>query len=232
MNRRPVITIDGPAGAGKSTISRMLAERLSFIYLDTGALYRAVALRLREQRWDGREDSLTALCRNIRVEMRKVGNRLRVFVEGDDVTEKIRSEEIGLQASRVSAFPEVREMLLSVQREAAAGGGVVAEGRDMGSVVFPDAEVKFFLDASAGERAERRYLELTARGEAVCRRDIEEDLLMRDRQDRGRSIAPLVIPSDAVIIDSTDKTISEIIDIMLSAIEKWGQPSGARNKIP
>src|SRR4030042_1812242 len=182
MNRRPVVTIDGPAGAGKSTISRLLAERLSFIYLETGALYRAVALRLRSQGWDGREDSLAALCRNIRVEMRKVGDRLRVFTEEDDVTEKIRSEEIGLQASRVSAVPAVREMLLSVQKEAAAGGGVVAEGRDMGSVVFPDAEVKFFLDASAEERAKRRYLELTAKGEAVHQRDIEEDLLLRDRQ--------------------------------------------------
>ncbi len=225
MDRKPVITIDGPAGAGKSTISKLLAERLSFIYLDTGALYRAVALRLRSQGWDGKVDNLTALCRNMRVEIRKVGDRLRVFADEDDVTEKIRSEEIGLEASRVSAVPAVREILLSVQREAAAGGGIVAEGRDMGSVVFPDAEVKFFLDASAEERAKRRHLELTARGDAVRRRDIEEDLRLRDRQDRGRLIAPLVIPPDAIVIDSTNKTISQVVDIMLSAIEQSGQLS-------
>lgn len=230
MDRKPVITIDGPAGAGKSTISKLLAERLSFIYLDTGALYRAVALKLRSQGWDGKVDSLTALCRNMRVEIRKVGDRLRIFADEDDVTEKIRSEEIGLQASRVSAVAEVREILLSVQREAAADGGVVAEGRDMGSVVFPDAEVKFFLDASAEERAKRRHLELTARGDAVRRQDVEEDLLLRDRQDRGRLVAPLVIPSDAIVIDSTDKTISQVVDIMFSAIEKSGHLPTLHNK--
>jgi len=230
MNRKPVVTIDGPAGAGKSTIGRMIAERLSFIYLDTGALYRAVALGLREQGWDGREDSLITLCRNLRVEMRQAGDRLRVFVDGDDVTGRIRSEEIGLQASRVSALPAVREMLLAVQRGAAAGGGVVAEGRDMGSVVFPDAEFKFFLDAAAGERANRRYLELTARGDEVDRRNIKADLLLRDRQDRGRTIAPLVIPPDAIVIDSTDKTISQVVDIMLGEIEKAGKLPGLNNK--
>jgi len=221
MKKRPVITIDGPAGAGKSTIGRILAERLSFIYLDTGALYRAMAYRLNSKGWDGTEESLIKLCRRIKVEMRKVTGRLRVFADGEDVTQRIRTEEIGLLASRVSASPVVREVLLSVQRALAVEGGLVAEGRDMGSVVFPDAEVKFFLEASARERASRRYLELTER-DTVCLQEIEDDLLRRDSQDRNRLIAPLIIPPDAVIIDSTDKTISQVVGIMLSAIENSG----------
>ena len=200
MKKRPVITIDGPAGAGKSTISRILAERLSFIYLDTGALYRAMAYRLNSEGWDGMEESLIKLCRRIKVEMRKVTGHLHVFADGEDVTQRIRTEEIGLLASRVSAAPAVREVLLSVQRAMAVEGGLVA---------------------SARERASRRYLELTER-DAVCLQEIEDDLLRRDSQDRNRPIAPLIIPPDAVIIDSTDKTISQVVGIMLSAIENSG----------
>lgn len=225
MKRKPVVTIDGPGGGGKSTIGRQLAERLCFIYLDTGALYRAVAYSLIRNMYSGDEKDLVGMCRSMNVELRNIGCQLRVFVDAEDVTGKIRTEEIGILASKVSAVPVVRETLLSIQRDIAADGGVVAEGRDMGTVVFPKAEIKFFLDASIKERAKRRYLELIGRGELTELRDVECDLIFRDRQDRERTVAPLCVPDDAVIVDSTDKTIPQVIDIMMGIIEKiWPHP--------
>jgi cytidylate kinase len=219
MNNKPVITIDGPAGAGKSTISRQLAERLCFIYLDTGALYRAVAFTLIRRGFSGNERHIKGLYQDMKVTVKNREGQLHVFVDDEDVTGKLRTEEIGLLASRVSAMPVVREALLSVQRDIAKDGGVVAEGRDMGTIVFPDAEIKFFLDASVKERAERRHRELLGKGEFPCLRDVEGDILLRDRQDRERSIAPLRQSDDAVVIDSTDKTISQVVDIMMGIID-------------
>jgi cytidylate kinase len=219
MNNKPVITIDGPAGAGKSTISRQLAERLCFIYLDTGALYRAVAFTLIRRGFSGNERHIKGLYQDMKVTVKNREGQLHVFVDDEDVTGKLRTEEIGLLASRVSAMSVVREALLSIQRDIAKDGGVVAEGRDMGTIVFPEAEVKFFLDASAKERARRRHCELLGRGEFLSLRDVESDILLRDRQDRERSIAPLRPSHDAVVIDSTDKTISQVVDIMMGIIE-------------
>ncbi len=225
MKHNPVVTIDGPAGAGKSTISRQLAERLCFIYLDTGALYRAVAYNLIRNRDSDNEKGLVGMCRDMHVELKSMAGQLHVFVDAEDVTGKIRTEEIGILASKISAVPAVREALLSIQRDIAVDGGVVAEGRDMGTVVFPEAEIKFFLDASVKERATRRYLELIGRGELTDMQDVECDLILRDRQDRERAVAPLRVPRDAVIVDSTDKTIPQVIDIMMGIIEKiWPHP--------
>ena len=225
MKHRPIVTIDGPSGAGKSTISRQLAERLGFTYLDTGALYRAVAYTLNGKGYSGNETDLAALCGDMNVELKMVAGQLHVFADAEDVTAKIRTEEMGILASKVSAVPVVREALLSIQRDIAANGGIVAEGRDMGTVVFPEAEVKFFLDASVKERAGRRYLELIGRGESASLEDVENDMIMRDRQDRERAVAPLRTPDNAEIIDSTNKTIPQVVDIMMGIIEKrWPHP--------
>ena len=222
MDRKPVITIDGPAGAGKSTVSRELARRLAFLYLDTGALYRALAYGLMLRNYSGDERELASLCRDVRVGLENRDGRLRVFVEGEDVTDKIRDESIGILASTVSASPVVRGALLSLQRDIAADGGIVAEGRDTGTVVFPGAEVKFFLDASVEERAERRYRELLGKAQPASLQEVRRDIILRDRQDRERAVAPLRIPCDAQLVDTTGKTISQVIDVMMDIIANAG----------
>ncbi len=220
MKRRLVITIDGPAGAGKSTISKLLASRLSYVCLETGALYRAEAYRLRSAGWSGDSERVGQSEGDLKIVLEREKGSTRVILDGRDITEIIRSEEIGLMASTISAIPKIREKLLPLQRKLAAEGGVVAEGRDMGSVVFPDADVKFYLDASIEERVNRRYREMRSKGVSIRREEIENDMLFRDSQDSGRSISPLVVPTDAVVVDSSNQSITEVVDFMIAVIER------------
>jgi cytidylate kinase len=221
MNRNLVITIDGPAGAGKSTVSKTLAEEISYVYLDTGALYRAVAYRARQDAVMSNDvEGLSRLCGKITIKVKPVGTNVRIIVDGDDVTDKIRTEEMGFFASQISAVPVVRERLLSLQQEIGRTGGVVAEGRDMGTVVFPHADIKFYLIADVTERARRRYRELIERGENVEFTEIQRSLSARDQQDSERSVAPLMAAEDAIIIDSTSLDITGVVSAMKRIISE------------
>lgn len=221
MKKRLVITVDGPAGAGKSTVTKILARRLSYVYLDTGAFYRAFAYKVAEERVSADdEERLSDLCERINVSLKSVNSDIRFLVNDEDVTEKIRTQEIGMLASKVSAVPIVRKALLSVQREAGKSGGIVAEGRDMGTVVFPDADFKFFLDASVAERSRRRFAELVKNGESTDFEKVKRDLIVRDRQDRERRVAPLKPSESSIIIDSTDMSIIDVVERMMMRIIK------------
>lgn len=219
MEIRKIITIDGPAGAGKSTLSKAVAKKLGYIYLDTGALYRALAYKaLRVKISIDDQSALSDLCSSTKVSLKYVDDQLKVYVDGEDVGEKIRTEAVGLAASKISTYSVVRKSLLNLQREVGAQGGLVAEGRDMGSVVFPKADYKFYLDASREERTKRRYKEIVAKGNMSEYQAIQKDMLARDRQDEQRKLAPLKVPDGAVIIDSTDLSVQEVVEKVTSYI--------------
>jgi CMP/dCMP kinase len=218
---RLVIAIDGPSGAGKSTAARLLADRLGYLYIDTGAMYRAIGWQAKHEGIDlSDEAGLTDLCARSIVTIKKDNNDPRFYVNGFDVTEKIRTPEMGMVASAVSKSPAVRARLLKLQRDLGKNGRVVMDGRDIGTVVFPDADVKFFLDASAEERGKRRFLELKAKGIDVDCSQITREIIARDKQDSGRDIAPLKKADDALLIDSTALNIAETVEKMLLIIKK------------
>jgi len=211
-----VIAIDGPSGAGKSTIAKELAKRLGFSYLDTGALYRAVALALRGKgiEPEDSDDKLKAVLIYARVNF--VDGK--VFLNKKDVSEEIRTTEIGHYSSVFSARKVVRDFLLDIQRNAALNDNIVAEGRDMTTVVFPDAWKKFYLDASLDERAKRRYLQLKDKGTNITEHEAEKDVAERDTRDSSRDIAPLRKADDAVHIDSSVITAGEVLENILKSI--------------
>lgn len=231
------VAIDGPAGAGKGTVARGLAERLGYLLLDTGALYRAVALAASRAGLGWDEDAaIAALARGIaderrilipdagvpssRSAARRGGSGMRVLLDGEDVSDAIRTPEMSLGASRVSAIPGVRQALLAMQRQAGEAGGVVLEGRDIGTVVFPDAEVKFFLTAPPEIRAKRRFDELSARGSEVSFEETLADVLRRDKADTERAVAPLRKADDAIVIDSAHRAPDDIIEEMAREVER------------
>lgn len=218
-----VVAIDGPAGAGKSTVARGLATRLGYMFLDSGALYRSVALiaKRRQLAWsDG--GSLGAMARSLGITFARGGDGIRVLVEGADVTQEIRAAEISEGASQVSAHPEVRAALLDVQRRVAAVSSVVAEGRDIGTVVFPAAQAKFFLVAKPETRARRRTLELETAGRRAVFEEVLAEMLSRDARDSGRAVAPLRRAEDAIEIDSSDAAPDEVIERMAAVVRERG----------
>lgn len=214
--REPVITIDGPAGAGKTTAARALAQRLGFRLLDTGAMYRAIAWSVARAGL-GAEDT-PELRRHLAALVLEVDDE-RVRVDGEDVTEALRTPAISALTSRLSALPVVRAKVVPLQRELARRGGVVLEGRDTGTVVCPDAEVKFYLDAELGERARRRLAELRSRGIAADFETVLAEIRARDAQDATRALAPLQRATDAVAIDTTALTVEQVVERMLRVIE-------------
>ncbi|HEU5188864.1 MAG TPA: (d)CMP kinase [Methylomirabilota bacterium] len=215
--REPVITIDGPAGAGKSTAARALARRLGFRLLDTGAMYRALAWAVREA---GLAPDDTPALRAVLDATTVALDGERVLVNGRDVTGEIRSPVIGELTSVLTMLRAVREKMTPMQRALAADGGVVLEGRDTGSVVCPDADVKFYLDATLEARARRRREELAERGLALDLDRVREEVARRDRQDMGRAIAPLVRPADAVVVDTTGLDGAEVLERLMDAVER------------
>ncbi len=223
MSSAPVITVDGPSGAGKGTISHLLSDALGWHFLDSGALYRVVgqACLIEGVSWDDHA-AVSEIARHLDVSFTLAENgEVLVAYRGTDVSRVIRTEEGGKGASTVAAIPDVRTALLARQREFRRAPGLVADGRDMGTVVFPDAPLKFFLTASAQERARRRYQQLLAKGESVSLPRLLEAIEERDARDRCRSVSPLVPAEDAIVVDSTDTSIAQVFEqVMVKVKEK------------
>ena len=209
----PVITVDGPSGAGKGTLCQALANEFGWQLLDSGAIYRVLALAALHHHVDiHSEDALVPLAANLDVRFVPEGNILKVILEGEDVSNQIRTETVGNTASQAATFPRVREALLRRQRAFRTLPGLIADGRDMGTVVFPDAPVKIFLDASATERAHRRMKQLQEKGFDVNFERLLTEIEERDYRDRNRSVAPLIAAKDALVLDSTSMSIEEVIE--------------------
>ncbi|MGE4404552.1 (d)CMP kinase [Pseudomonas sp.] len=217
----PVITIDGPSGSGKGTVAALLAGKLGWNFLDSGALYRLLAFAARNHGVDlTNEEALKVLAEHLDVQFgpARDGHGMVIILEGEDVTEAIRNEQVGAGASQVAALPVVRTALLQRQKAFREAPGLVADGRDMGTVVFPDAPLKIFLTASAEERARRRFLQLKARGDDVNLASLLEEIRARDERDTQRSVAPLKPAADAVQLDSTTLSIEQVLERILSEV--------------
>lgn len=226
-----IIAIDGPVGSGKSTLARRIAEILGYVYIDTGAMYRAVALNALRRGIaiePEHADALEALARDTRVDLRAQDGGQRVFLDGEDVTIAIRTPDVAQAASKIAVIAGVRHVLVAEQRRAGQRGGVVMEGRDIGSVVFPDAQLKIFLTASPEVRAERRWREYQQKGETADLARTLEEVRERDRRDEGRASSPLVRAADAVVVDSTAMEAEEVARLVVMLAEKQTASSEQR----
>lgn len=215
------IAIDGPAGAGKSTVAKLLAQKLGIIYIDTGAMYRALtlkALRLGVNLDDIK--SLTDLAKNISISFKNLGEQQYIYCDGENVTEEIRIPEVNNNVSKIAAYTAIREIMVKQQQEMAKSSSVVMDGRDIGECVLPDADFKFFLTASIEERAKRRSLELKKQGYDINLEEVKKDLISRDTNDSNREVGALKILDDSIVIDTSDKTITEVLDSMISIINQ------------
>lgn len=216
-----IIAVDGPAGSGKSTVSKEVARKKGLLYIDTGAMYRALTLKAMSSKLDlSNENAIIGLAQNTRIDLTyKQDDGLSVFLDGEDVTDKIRTPELTNNVKFISGVAGVREEMVKMQRAAARiGAGAVLEGRDIGTIVFPDADKKFYLDADINERTKRRYKELVKAGQAVSLSDVEEDVRIRDKNDIEREYGPLKKADDAIVVDTTGLTIDQVVEKMLSYI--------------
>ncbi len=213
------IAIDGPAGAGKSTIARAAAQRLSYLYVDTGALYRAIAFFMQEHKLNDKAEIVAALG-DVEVNLKFVDGAQRVFLGGEDVTDKIRTPQISMMASKISAIPEVREFLLHLQRDLAQKNNVLMDGRDIGTVILPNADVKIFLTASPEARAQRRHKELLEKGLESRYEEVLADILKRDHDDSTRAVAPLKRAENAILVDTSDCNLEESIELVLRVLKE------------
>lgn len=214
-----IIAIDGPSGAGKSSSSRQLAERLGYRYIDTGALYRVIGLLAWERQTNLDDaEALAALCRDLPLRFESASTGMRLFLGERDITTAIRQPEVSQMASKVSAHPAVRQALLTLQRQMGQNGGVVLEGRDIGTVVFPDADVKFFLDADPQERGQRRHRELQAQGRTTTLDMTLREMAERDQRDSERAHAPLRRARDAIVVDTTTRSLREVVQLLFEHV--------------
>ena len=215
-----IITIDGPAGAGKSEIAKRIAQSLDYKYIDTGAMYRAIAWKVLKSKINVENDEeLHQLIDNTEISWQSRENVFHVFVDGEEVTAEIRTQSITKKSNEISRIKKIREYLLILQRKAGIEKGIIMEGRDIGTVVFPQAEKKFYLDAALEERAKRRYKDLIQQDKNVKLKEIEEAIRLRDEKDKNRSLNPLKVASDAVLIDTTNLTAEEVVECILDKLK-------------
>ncbi|MCM8758682.1 MAG: (d)CMP kinase [Candidatus Omnitrophica bacterium] len=225
-NKHFVIAIDGPAGAGKSTVAKMVAEKLGFLYVDTGAMYRALTFKALKQKLDLKnKKELIDMAKKSTIELLQVKGSYKVFLDGQDVTEEIRTEEISKNSHFVACIPEIRELLWNIQRSYREHNDIVMEGRDIGTIVFPDAQLKIFLDASIEERTKRRHSQLKQQGIDIDIETLRQEIIKRDEKDSKRDIAPLKKHPNAIVIDTTNMTIEEEVTLIIDLYKKIAKES-------